>query len=139
MKKEIIHRDKDYFSLLSERKSKIHPAQIKAAVVVNKELLSLYWEIGKTICGRQKEEKYGDSIVEMLAVDLKKEFSDLKGFSRTDLFYICQWYLFYSKADQKVQQAVGQLPWGHNERDAYIKKESEDAVPIPSKLVRKGL
>lgn len=110
----MIHRDKDYFSLLSEIKSKIHNAQIKAAVAVNKELLSLYWEIGRTICNRQKEGKYGDSVVEMLATDLKKEFPDLKGFSRTNLFSIRQWYLFYSKADQKVQQAVGQLPWGHN-------------------------
>ena len=109
-----IGRDDEYFTILSEIKNKIQNAQIRAAISVNKELLSLYWDIGKIICLKQKEGKYGDSIVEMLAEDLKKEFPTLKGFSRTNLFNIRQWYIFYSRTGQKVQQLVGQLPWGHN-------------------------
>jgi len=111
---KIIKRDKEYAAILAEIKQKIQNAQIKAAVSVNKELLALYWEIGRIINEKQKKGKYGDSIVEMLAKDLAKEFPLLKGFSRTNLFNIRQWYLFYSKGGVKVQQLVGQLPWGHN-------------------------
>jgi len=122
-----ISRDAEYFSILSEIKTKIQSAQIKAAIAVNQELLSLYWDIGKIIYLKQKDGKYGDSIVEMLAEDLKKEFPDLKGFSRTNLFNIRQWYIFYSRAGQKVQQLVGQLPWGHNILILNKIKYSEEA------------
>ena len=80
----ILGRDKEYSKILYEIKEKIQSARIKAAISVNKELLSLYWDIGKIITGRQKESKYGDSIVEMLACDLAKEFPGMKGFSRTN-------------------------------------------------------
>ena len=111
---QIIKRDLGYLALLSEIKSKVKAAHIKAAVSINKELISLYWEIGKIITKKQKEGKYGDSIVEMLAIDLSREFPTMKGFSRTNLFNIRQWHLFYAEAVPKVQQLVGQLPWGHN-------------------------
>ncbi|MEK6948234.1 MAG: PDDEXK nuclease domain-containing protein [Nanoarchaeota archaeon] len=111
---QVIKRDHEYLSILSDIKNKIKTIQIKAAISVNKELILLYWEIGAIITKKQKGGKYGDSIVEMLAKDLSKEFPNMKGFSRTNLFNIRQWYLFYSKTEQKVQQLVGQLPWGHN-------------------------
>jgi len=106
--------NKKYSELLNEIKSKIRSAQLKAAVSVNKELLSLYWQIGKRIVEEQKKTNWGDSFIEKLAYDLRKEFPSLKGFSRTNIFNIRKWYLFYSKADKKVQQLVGQVPWGHN-------------------------
>jgi predicted nuclease of restriction endonuclease-like (RecB) superfamily len=104
----------DYYKLLSDIKSRIKSAQIKAAIHVNKELLQLYWYIGKRIIEKQKLSKWGDSIINSLAKDLCKEFPSMKGFSRANLFNIRQWYLFYSKSDKKVQQLVGQIPWGHN-------------------------
>jgi predicted nuclease of restriction endonuclease-like (RecB) superfamily len=107
-------KDKSYFQLLSEIKSRIKAARLKAAVSVNKELLGLYWQIGKRIVEAQKERKWGDSVIGALSNDLSKEFPGLKGFSRTNLFNIRKWHLFYSAADAKVQQLVGQLPWGHN-------------------------
>jgi predicted nuclease of restriction endonuclease-like (RecB) superfamily len=111
---KLILRDKEYIAILTEIKQKIQNAQIKASISVNKELIILYWEIGKIINVKQRNSKYGDSIVDMLAKDLAREFPSMKGFSRTNLFNIRQWYLFYSKCDSKVQQLVGQLPWGHN-------------------------
>mgnify|MGYP001585172409 FL=1 len=107
-------KNKDYLQLLQEIKVKIKSAQIKAAISVNKELISLYWDVGRIIAEKQALGKWGDSIVDMLASDLKREFPDMKGFSRANLFNIRQWYLFYSKMDEKVQQLVRQLPWGHN-------------------------
>ena len=104
----------EYSKFYGAIKRHIQSAQIKAAVSVNRELLRLYWNIGKEIVDRQKTKGWGDSVVERLAYDLRKEFPGLKGFSRANMFSMRQWYLFYSKGDEKVQQLVGQLPWGHN-------------------------
>ncbi|MBI5392559.1 DUF1016 domain-containing protein [Candidatus Woesearchaeota archaeon] len=109
-----ITNNKEYRELLSEIKNKIKSAQIKAILSVNKKLIRLYWEIGKSIVKKQTKSKWGDSVVDALAKDLKREFPDMAGFSRTNLFSIRQWYLFYSNTGEKVQQLVGQLPWGHN-------------------------
>jgi len=54
----------------------------------------------------------GSAVVERLAVDLKLEFPDMGGFSRSNLFYIRKFYLFYRDADEKVLQVVRQIPWG---------------------------
>ncbi len=111
---DFIFKDKNYLDFLKEIKDRIRSAQIKAAVSVNRELLKLYWEIGRIIVQKQSQSNWGDSIIELLAKDLRKEFPDITGFSRANLFNIRQWYLFYSMLDEKVQQLVGQLPWGHN-------------------------
>jgi len=120
--------NQNYFNLLRDIKDKIRSAQIKAAVSVNKELLNLYWEIGRSIVQEQNKSKWGDSVIKLLADDLKREFPDLKGFSRTNLFNIRKWYLFYSILDEKVQQLVGQLPWGHNIVIISKIKEQKEAV-----------
>lgn len=104
----------EYLEFYGVIKEHIQSAQIKAAISVNRELLHLYWNIGKEIIDRQKARGWGDAVVERLAHDLRKEFPGLKGFSRANMFNMRQWYLFYSKAGIKVQQLVGQLPWGHN-------------------------
>jgi predicted nuclease of restriction endonuclease-like (RecB) superfamily len=109
-----LFKDDSYFKLLNEIKEKVLSAQIKAAISVNKELLNLYWDIGKIIYEKQKASSWGDSIIDILSKDLIKEFPNMKGFSRTNLFNIRQWYLFYSGSEKKVQQLVGQLPGGHN-------------------------
>lgn len=108
---------KEYKQWLTELKGKIQKAQIKAAVKVNTELLLLYWEMGADIVKKQKNAKWGEGFVEQLSSDLMREFPDMKGFSRSNLMYIRQWYLFYSSDKAIVQQLVGQLveiPWGHN-------------------------
>ena len=107
----------EYINWISDLKSKIQSAQLKAAVSVNKELLSLYWEIGKSISMKITKSNWGNSIVEKLSKDLKSEFPNQKGFSRSNLFSMKKWFDFYSSSDieiEKVQQLVGQIPWGHN-------------------------
>lgn len=109
----------EYLSWIAELKLKIQSAQLKAAISVNKELLMLYWELGASISSKIEASEWGKSVIETLSIDLRKEFPDQKGFSRTNLFSMRQWYEFYSKSNdnesiETIQQLVGQIPWGHN-------------------------
>ena len=71
---------KEYTKFLNEIKSRIATARIQAIRSINKELTKLYWDIGKTIVERQKKYKWGDSVVERLASDLKNYFKTTFGF-----------------------------------------------------------
>ena len=118
--------DKDYSSWLKELKNKIRSVHIKAAVKVNTEMLNFYWDLGADIIEKQAIAKWGDGFLSKLSQDLMVEFPDMKGFSLSNLKYIKQWYLFYSRHEPIGQQLVGQLektigqqlvsqiPWGHN-------------------------
>jgi len=115
--KLVLTQDKEYKKWLVALKSKIHKAQLKAAVKVNAELLLLYWDMGRDIVRKQKHAKWGDGLISQLSKDLMEEFTNMKGFSRSNLKYIRQWYLFYNGNNAISQQAVGQItqiPWGHN-------------------------
>ena len=110
-------KDKTYTRWIKELKQKFRQVQLKAAVKVNSELLTFYWEPGKEITQKQKESKWGDKLIENLSKDLMAEFPEVKGFSRRNLMYIQKWYLFYSTRSELVQQVVAlitQIPWGHN-------------------------
>ena len=96
-----------------ELKSKIGAAQIKAAMTVNRQLLELYWQLGKDIYEKQQKANWGEGLIEQLSKDLMAAFPDMKGFSRANLFFIRKWYLFY-KDVEIVSQVVGLIPWGHN-------------------------
>ena len=98
-----------YRSWLLSIKEKIRLAQIKAAIKVNTELLNLYWELGKEIAAKQQQSSWGDALIGQMAEDLASEFPEIKGFSRTNLFYIRKWFLFYQHATIKVPQVVGQI------------------------------
>jgi len=110
-------QDKTYSKWIKELKNKIRIVQIKAAVKVNSELLTFYWELGADIVHKQKTTNWGDKFINKLSHDLLSEFPHIKGFSTRNLHYIRQWYQFYSTSPAIVQQVVAQLsqiPWGHN-------------------------
>jgi predicted nuclease of restriction endonuclease-like (RecB) superfamily len=102
-----------YGSLLVEIKERVRTAQYQALKAVNKELVGLYWDIGKVIAQRQKDEGWGKSIVERLAGDLRQEFPGIKGFSVQNLWYMRQFYLEY-RDSEKLQPLVGEISWSHN-------------------------
>jgi len=129
----------DYIKWISELKSKIKSAQHKAAIKVNKELLLLYWDIGKSISNKINKSNWGSSVVEELSRDLKKEFPNQKGFSRTNLFSMKQWVEFYSSSNNdtiKIQQLVGQIPWGHNLVIISKSKTLEEALFYCNKTIK---
>ena len=98
-----------YKHWLQKLKERIRSSQIKAALKVNAEMLSLYWDLGLEILDKEKAVDWGDKWLYNLADDLSGEFPDIKGFSHTNLKYIRRWVNFYSADVPIGQQAVAQL------------------------------
>lgn len=109
----IISFDNDYRNFLLDLKEKVRRTQLKASMAANSVLIDFYWELGKEIVRMETGNHWGTKLIEQLSIDLKLEFSQIKGFSRRNLYAIRQWYLFYSTRYEFVPQAVAQLPWGH--------------------------
>jgi len=109
----LIESPEAYGEWLADLKARVLVAQQRAAVTVNTELIQLYWEIGREISERQDQEGWGAKITERLSHDLREAFPDMRGFSRTNLMYMRAFAVAWP-LNSIVQQAVGQLPWGHN-------------------------
>ena len=115
-----------YPMLLDDIKSRIRSARIKASISINRELIGLYWDIGKCITERQKQEGWGKSVVERLATDLRNEFLQISGFSSRNIWRMRAFYLAWTEDVQKLTQTVAvldgenlpqpvaEIPWGHN-------------------------
>ena len=121
----------DYAALLAEVKERVRSAQYAALKAVNKELVTLYWDIGRLIEERQRGGTWGKSIVATLAGDLQQEFPGIQGFSAQNLWYMRQFYLAYH-GHEKLQPLVGEISWAKHlailgkckdplEREFYIR------------------
>ncbi|QWF70576.1 DUF1016 family protein [Methylomonas paludis] len=119
-----------YADWLSELKTRIHNAQQRATLSINRELVLLYWQIGRDILARQADQGWGAKVIERLAQDLRIAFPDMKGFSPRNLKYMRAFAEAWPDAEF-VQQAAAQLPWFHlctlmdklknrEERDWYL-------------------
>jgi len=115
-----------YTAFLADIKRRVRMAQVQAAVLANQELISLYWDIGRAMHEKQTEQGWGARIIDLLAADLRREFPEVQGFSRTNIYRMRAFYLAWQDETLIVPQAVGQLaqrfvphpvgqlPWGHN-------------------------
>lgn len=102
-----------YLDWVRDIKSRIHQAQIQAAKRVSRELILLYWDIGRSIVEKQEALGWGKSVVEDLAKDLGQEFHGTSGFSPRNLWDMRRLYLEYR--DRKdLRQLAAEIPWGHN-------------------------
>ena len=101
--------DRNYVKWLSDLKKRIRIAQLKAAINVNVEMLKFYWSLGEDICNKQKQYKWGAKVMQRLSLDLRAEFPQTEGFSRTNLYYIKHWYEFFSAQHEFVHQLGGQI------------------------------
>lgn len=102
-----------YPELLDELKDHIQRARVKASLSVNRELILLYWEIGRRTLDHQAEEGWGAKVIDRLAADLQLAFPNTQGFSARNLKYMRAFAEAYPDREI-VQQAVAQIPWGHN-------------------------
>jgi predicted nuclease of restriction endonuclease-like (RecB) superfamily len=102
-----------YPVFLQELKQRIRESQLRASVSVNRELVLLYWRIGRDILTRQEREQWGAKVIDRLATDLKTAFPDTKGFSPRNLKYMRA----FAKAwpdEEFVQAVLAQITWYHN-------------------------
>ncbi len=98
----------DYAKFFAGLKQRIRSAQITAVRAVNRELILLYWDIGRAIVEKQQTARWGDAVVERLAADLRAEFPDMRGFSNRNIWDMKRFYLAYS--DEAIwRQAVADL------------------------------
>jgi predicted nuclease of restriction endonuclease-like (RecB) superfamily len=102
-----------YANWLADLKGRIHTAQQRAALAVNRELVLLYWHIGQDILARQSSQGWGAKVIDRLAHDLRAAFPEMKGFSPRNLKYMRAFAEAWPDAEF-VQQAAALLPWGHN-------------------------
>jgi predicted nuclease of restriction endonuclease-like (RecB) superfamily len=123
--------------LLAAIKERIQAAQVRASLAVNRELVLLYWGIGREILARQNAEGWGSKVVERLARDLRSEFPQMKGLSRTNLLYMRAFSEAWPE-EQIVQQLVGQLPWGHNVRILDHAKTLEERLWYARSAIEHG-
>jgi predicted nuclease of restriction endonuclease-like (RecB) superfamily len=118
-----------YQDFVIEIKKQIASSQLKAALSVNKELILLYWNIGKMIFENQSLLEGRNNFIDQLAKDIKSDFPLTSGFSRTNLFNIRRFYNFYAdfsvqplvglEESYLIQQPVGlnlltEIPWSHH-------------------------
>lgn len=89
----------DYRQFVTDLKSRIATARLSAAQHVNREQGSLYWDIGEGIVEKQKTLGWGESVVEMVAADLRDAFPDMSGFSSRNVWDMKRLYEAYSSPD----------------------------------------
>jgi len=112
-----------YIDFVVSVKQRILRSQYEALKSVNKELIALYWDIGKSIVEKQDEFAWGKSVVKNLAEDLQQEFPGIKGFSVQNLWNMRSFYLEYSE-NAKLQALTREIGWTHN--ITIVQKCSDD-------------
>ena len=103
----------NYDDFLRDLKERIRSAQVRAALSVNRELVLLYWQLGRDILTRQRQQGWGAKVITKLSKDLRQAFPEMKGFSRTNLLYMRAFAEAYPD-EQIVQAVLGQITWYHN-------------------------
>jgi predicted nuclease of restriction endonuclease-like (RecB) superfamily len=127
----------DYAEWLATLKVRIQAAQQRATLAVNRELVLLYWQIGRDILAKQSAQGWGAKVIDRLALDLRNAFPGMKGFSRANLMYARAFAEAWPE-EQIVQQLVGQLPWGHNLALLTKTKDSSTRQWYAAKAIEHG-
>ncbi len=138
MDKSINILDKDYIQWIKELSNRYRRSQIKAAVKVNEEMLRFYWELGKDIVEMHIEERWGESVIDHLVIDLKQEIPNISGISRRNVYYCKQLYLLYNQYVEIMPQVVAQLD-ENKTVPASVSEKSSGHMPqvvaqIPSEI-----
>jgi predicted nuclease of restriction endonuclease-like (RecB) superfamily len=103
----------EYAELLRSIKQRIQTSRVQAYRAINRELIDLYWSIGKEIVARQERHGWGKSVVEQLSADLRREIPDQRGFSAQNLWFMRQLCLEYID-HPNLLRLVREIPWGQN-------------------------
>jgi hypothetical protein len=120
-----------YRELLAEIKVRVRKAQHKAALSANAEMILMYWDIGRMIAARQEQEGWGAGVIPRLAVDLRNELPEQKGFSETNLKRMVQFSQEYPRLFSIGARGVPQLsaPAVSGEIRAQLVPQHQRCVP----------
>ena len=116
----------DFAALLADVKGRIQAAQTRAVMAVNGELVRLYWDIGRIIADRQRREGWGAAVIPRLALKLKNELPDLKGFSERNIKRMLAFHRDYPDPIAMVQQPAAPLP-----ASAKVPQPAAQLIPSP--------
>lgn len=100
----------EYLNFKDEITARIRSAQYEALKAVNREMIALYWEIGKRITEQQAALSWGKSVVENLSRDIQKEFPGIKGFGVSNMWDMARFYAEY-RSDEILQPLVAEISW----------------------------
>jgi len=115
-----------YAQLLNQVKSRIREARVRAGLAANRELVALYWGVGKLIVERQRAKGWGSGVIERLSRDVRQEFPDIQGFSPRNIWRMRAFYLAYTEEVRILPQPAAEfdgenlppiaaeMPWMHN-------------------------
>lgn len=131
----------DYPRFLASLKERIRSARVKATLSVNRELILLYWDLGREVVQRQKRGNWGTRIVDQLCVDIREEFQGINGFSRTNVHRMGTFYRAWAPIFQQLSRrlendgAIHQQPAGilgitiENKADSLIVPQAVGQLP----------
>lgn len=132
----------EYIETLKHIKNQIQESKTKAILSANKELIKLYWSIGKTISERQKNNDWGSKVIENLAKDLEGAFPGIEGFSKINISRMKAFYLAYEIVSQAVTQLddlpIFQIPWGQNIVILIKSKDTDERLWYAQKAIEYG-
>ena len=126
-----------YAAFVGDLKRKIAEARHRAGLSVNRELILLYWTIGRDILARQEREGWGAKVIERLAEDLGRAFPEMAGLSSRNLKYMRAFAEAWPEGEF-VQQVVALLPWGHNVRLLDAVKAPEERAWYVRQAIEHG-
>lgn len=126
-----------YAAFVGDLKQKIAAARHRAGLSVNRELVLLYWTIGRDILGRQEREGWGAKVIDRLAGDLGRAFPEMTGLSARNLKYMRAFAEAWPDGEF-VQQVVALLPWGHNVRLLDAVKASDERAWYARQAIEHG-
>jgi predicted nuclease of restriction endonuclease-like (RecB) superfamily len=129
--------DKTYKDWLNEVKQHIREAQIKVALAANSELVFFYFELGKKLLAKSNESQWGNNWLGQLSIDLRNDFPDMEGFSKTNLYNIRRFYQFY-EGTEFFHQVGGKIPWRHHVEIFTKAKEHQEAFFYIEKTIENG-
>ena len=132
-----LSKSPEYQSLLANLKQRIQEAQVRAGLAVNRELVLLYWSIGREILTRQEERGWGAKVIDSLAKDLRRSFPEMQGLSPRNLKYMRAFAEAWP--DEAIAQApLAQITWYHNLALLEKLKSPEDRLWYAQQTAQNG-
>jgi predicted nuclease of restriction endonuclease-like (RecB) superfamily len=134
---DALRLNQDYKHFLTDIKTRLQTAQIRAALAANSELIQFYWGLGTELIEKQKSHQWGTGFLEQFSHDMREAFPEMQGFSVRNLQRMKQFATLYSNISITTQ-AVSQLPWGHITRLMQMVKDDTTREWYATQTIKNG-